>query len=203
MRFPVKSYPVYLLTGLIFWNFFSQTTLSAANTLVWGSGLLKRIYIPRTIFAVSVMGNGLFNFVISLIPLAIVMLVLGHPFYPTILLIPIPILFAAMFTLGMGLLVSAVAVFFTDVVDLYGIILPAWFYLTPIVYPIDLVSPRIAVYLRWNPMYLLLEQFRSLIYYGQIPSWQSIVVAAVLSSVTMIVGWLVFTKRVDELAYRI
>src|SRR5260221_2671662 len=69
-------YPVYVLTGLVFWNFFSQTTLFAMNALVWGGGLLKRVYIPRTIFAVSAVGNGLVNLGLSLIPLVLIMLVL-------------------------------------------------------------------------------------------------------------------------------
>lgn len=203
MRFEVKSYPIYLLTGLILWNFFSQTTLQAANTLVWGSGLLRRIYIPRTIFAISVMGNGLINFFLSLIPLVIIMLAIKHPLNPTIMLLPLPIFLTAVFTLGVALMVSTLAIFFTDIVDLYNLLLPAWFYLTPIVYPLTIVPPNIAAYMHWNPMNLLLEQFRLLIYFGQTPSLQSTLIVACIAFATLGIGWWVFTKRVDELAYRI
>src|SRR5689334_16562880 len=79
----IEHYPLYILSGLLCWNFFSQTTVHAMMTLVWGGNLIKRIYLPRTIFAVSSIGIGLVNLCLALIPLVVVMLVLGHPFYPT------------------------------------------------------------------------------------------------------------------------
>jgi ABC-2 type transport system permease protein len=203
MRFDVKSYPIYLLTGMIFWNFFAQTTLTAASTLVWGSGLLKRVYIPRTIFAVSTLGNGLVNYVLALIPLIIIMLALGHPVRPSILLLPIPVLITSLFTLGIALFVSAMAVFFTDVVDLYNNLIQVWFYLTPIWYPLSIVPPRWAAILRWNPINLMLEQVRAVIYDGVVPSWHSFLLTGIISLVVFLLGWWIFTKRVDELAYRI
>jgi ABC-2 type transport system permease protein len=82
-RSSLDDYPVYLLCGLVAWNFFSQTTVFAMHSLVWGGSLLKRIYIPRTIFATAAIGQGLINLLLSLLPLVIIMLLLGHPFYPT------------------------------------------------------------------------------------------------------------------------
>ncbi len=203
MRFEVQSYPVYLLTGLICWNFFSQTTLQAANTLVWGSGLLKRVYLPRTIFAIAVLGNGLVNFGLALLPLFVVMLAFRHPISVTVLLLPVPLLLAAMFTLGVALWISTFAIFFTDVVDLYNIFLQAWFFLTPIVYPLSILPPRWAAILRYNPVYLIVDQFRRLLYEGQWLSWPSFLLTAGMSVVVLASGWWLFTKRVDELAYRI
>lgn len=203
MRFDVKSYPIYLLTGLVFWNFFAQTTLQAANTLVWGSGLLKRIYIPRTIFAVAVLGNGLINFMFSLIPLAILMLFYHQPFHLVLFLLPVPIIISGFFTLGVAFLVSTLAILFTDIVDLYAIILQAWFFLTPIVYPITILPPVFAAYLRWNPIYLLVDLFRSIIYYDQVPSVSAWIIAGIMALVVFISGWLIFTNKVNDLAYRI
>lgn len=203
MRFEVQSYPVYLLSGLVLWNFFAQTTLQAANTLVWGSGLLKRIYVPRAIFAVAVLGNGLVNLLLSILPLLAVMLVLGHPLHASLLLLPLPILLVAMFTLGVALLVSTLAIFFTDVVDLYNILLQAWFFLTPIVYPLSILPQPWAAILRFNPMNLLVVPFRQVIYFGEIPSPASLALTAGLSLATLVLGWWVFTQRLDDLAYRI
>lgn len=202
-RFQVQNYPLYLLTGLVVWNFFSQTTQGATSTLVWGSSLLKRIYVPRTIFALSVLGNGLVNLLLSLIPLAVVMLITRHPFSIHVLWLPVPILLVAMFTLGIALFVSALAVFFVDVVDLYSVLISVWFYLTPIIYPMDIVPASFAVYLRWNPMNLLVEQFRFLIYEGRIPDLSIVALTALVALGTLCLGWWVFTKRIDELAYRL
>src|SRR5688500_1273278 len=76
-RSSLEHYPVYVLSGLIAWNFFTQTTVFAMNSLVWGGSLLRRIYIPRTIFAVSSIGHGLVNLGLSLLPLLVIMLALG------------------------------------------------------------------------------------------------------------------------------
>jgi ABC-type polysaccharide/polyol phosphate export permease len=203
MRFQVDNYPIYLLVGLIFWNFFSQTTVHATHTLIWGSGLLKRVYIPRTIFAVSVLGNGLVNVLLSLIPLALIMLVMQHPFRSVLVLLPLPVILLAMFTLGIALLVSTLAILFVDIVDMYSVILSAWFYLTPIIYPLSVVPEHIRPYIQWNPMNIMVSMFRSLLYYGELPSPLIMISAGILSVVTLLAGWFVFTKRVDELAYRI
>ena len=203
MRFQVENYTIYLLVGLLFWTFFSQTTTQAMNTLIWGSNLLKRIYVPRTIFAVSVLGNGLINLLLSLIPLAIIMVFTRQPFYPTLLLLPFAIFLMAMFTLGLALFISTLAVFFVDVVDIYGILLQALFYLTPIIYPLGIIPDQIARFIKLNPMTVMVELFRTLIYSGQIPSASLSLAAVGLSLFSLLIGWFVFTKRVDEFAYRL
>lgn len=203
LRFHVQNYPVYLLVGLIFWNFFSQTTIQSMNMLVWGSGLLKRIYIPRTVFAVSVVGNGLVNLLLSLIPLAVIMLAMGHPITELLIILPLPVLLYAMFTLGVALLVSTLAVFFVDVVDMYGILLSALFYLTPVIYPISAVPEEFVRYIKWNPMNIIIEVFRAVIYYGEAPEPLSLAIFTLLAFGTLGFGWWVFAKKVDELAYRI
>jgi ABC-type polysaccharide/polyol phosphate export permease len=196
-------YPVYVLTGLIFWNFFSQTTLYAMNALVWGGGLLKRVYVPRTIFAVASVGNGLVNLGLSLIPLVIIMLILGHPLYATWWLTPLAVLLAAMFTLGVALFVSTVAVYFADIVDIYQVFIQAMFFLTPIMYPKEILPAKLAWFLNLNPLYNLLELFRAPIYLGMIPGNHTIL-AALLSAVAMLlIGWWTFTRKADEFAYRI
>ncbi|MBN2147319.1 MAG: ABC transporter permease [Anaerolineales bacterium] len=202
-RFEIANYPIYLLVGFLFWNFFSQTTTQAMNTLIWGSSLLKRIYVPRTIFAVSVLGNGLVNLLLALIPLALIMLALGHPLTLNILMLPVAILLMAMFTLGIALFLSTLAVFFVDVVDMYGIFLTVWFYLTPVIYPASIVPERFAILVKLNPMTTMLGLFRSILYDGQMPSASSLAISAAMSILSLLVGWLVYTKRVDEFAYRI
>ena len=202
-RFQVNNYPIYILVGLVFWNFFAQTTTQAMNTLIWGSSLLKRIYIPRTIFAVAVLGNGLVNLLLALIPLAGIMLVMRHPFTLALLFLPVSILLMAMFTLGLALFLSTLAVFFADVVEMYGILLTVWFYLTPIIYPLEVVPERFVPLLRLNPMIVMLDLFRVPLYAGALPDPTTLALAAALSIASLLVGWLFFTRRVDEFAYRI
>jgi ABC-2 type transport system permease protein len=202
-RTTLVHYPLYILAGLLCWNFFSQTTTHAMHTLVWGGNLIKRIYLPRTIFAVSAIGNGLVNLCLALIPLIIVMLVLGHPFYATWWMLPLAVLLLAMFSLGVALFMSTLAVFFTDVLDMYQVGLQAWFFLSAVMYPKTILSPHSQWYLNLNPMYNLIELFRTPIYEGLIPGPHTILAAVVSAVLSLLIGWWAFTRKADEFAYRI
>lgn len=202
-RFSLPNYPVYVLSGLICWNFFTQTTTHAMGSLVWGGGLLQRIYIPRTVFAVASIGNGLVNLGLSLVPLLIIMLLIGHPLHPTWWFVPFAVLLLAMFALGVALFMSTLAVFFTDVIDMYQVVLQAWFFLTPIMYPTEILPAQYVWYLHLNPMYNLLELFRVPIYQGFVPGHNTILAAVATAVVALLAGWWVFTRKADEFAYRI
>jgi ABC-type polysaccharide/polyol phosphate export permease len=202
-RFNIENYAVYILSGLLFWNFFAQTTTLAMNQLIWGSSLLRRIYVPRSIFSVAVVGNGLANFFLALIPLGAVMLALGAPFTSALLFIPFAAVLMLMFILGVTLLVSTLAVFFVDVVDIYGVVISAVFYLTPIIYPISMLPEGIAAILRWNPLYIMVELLRAPVYLGVMPDAGQIAAAAAVAVVTLLVGWGVFTSRMEEFAYQL
>jgi ABC-type polysaccharide/polyol phosphate export permease len=102
----VRGYPSYLLSGLIAWTFFSQTTTAAIHQIVWGGSLMNKIYLPRTVFAISAIGTGLVNFVISLIPLTLIMMITGTSLHWSILFVPVAMIMLAVFALGVGLILS-------------------------------------------------------------------------------------------------
>lgn len=202
-RFSVQHYAVYVLIGIIFWNFLSQTTIYAMNSLVSGGSLLRRMYLPRSIFAVASIGNGVVNLAIALVPLILIMLVSGQPLHLTWWFLPLATMLLAMFSLGLALLVSALAVFFADVVEMYGILLQAWFFLTPIMYPKTMLSGRLASLMRFNPAFQLLELFRVPLFDGKIPPPATIAAGTVSAVVMLVVGWSVFARKADEFAYRL
>lgn len=203
MRFEVENYSLYLLAGLIFWNFFAQTTTVAMQQLIWGSNLIKRVYVPRTIFSVSVVGNGLTNLLLALVPMAILMLIFRQPFTLALLTLPVAVLLGAMFVLGFALLLSTLAVFFTDVVELYNVALQALFYLTPIIYPSEIIPEKLQFIFKLNPLYVLIELFRKPIFLGQAASVSEFLIGAGIALGMLAVGWFTFTARADEFAYRI
>lgn len=203
-RSSLPNYPVYVLCGLVCWTFFTNTTVFAMNSLVWGGGLLKRIYIPRTIFATAAVGNGLITLSLSLVPLVVVMAVYRHPWNLSVLwMVPIAILLLAVFTLGIALAVSALAFLFTDVVEIYQVLLQVLFFLAPIMYPVDILPAWAQAMMPFNPMYHLVEMFRSPLYAGQLPPWETTAAALVSSGAALLVGWVAFARRADELAYRL
>ncbi len=199
-----EGYAAYVLSGLIAWNFFAQSTNAATLHLVWGGSLLKKIYIPRTSFAVSSTGTGLINLLLSLIPLVIVMLIIQVPIRWTIILLPIPILFLTMFALGIGLLVSTMAIYYADIAEMYQIFLTAWMYLSPVIWPPEILPE---IYRFWitklNPMFYLIELFRTPIIYGQVPDINLVLISAGIASFTLFAGWMFFTSKSDEFAYRV
>jgi len=198
------SYPAYVLSGLLGWNFFSQASTAAMVNLVWGGGLLHRIYVPRTSFALAAIMTGLVNVVLSLVPLLLVMLVTGVPLRATLLFFPVPLLIMAAFALGIGLTISTLAVYFPDVTEMYQIAMLAWMYLTPVIYPESILPESYRFWVtRLNPMYYMLDLFRKPLYYGQLPDLAELLPAGLIALVTLVAGWLIFTKRSSEFAYRI
>lgn len=199
-----RAYPAYVLTGLVAWNFFSQTTMASMNQMVWGGGLLGKIYIPRTVFVLSSIGTGLVNLLLSILPLIVVLLITGTPIRLTMLFLPVSILSLMAFSLGVGLLLSTWAIYFYDVTEMYQIVLTAWMYLTPIIYPEEIVPEPVRTWLfTLNPMYHLVNIFRAPIYEGALPDVRQIVAALGLSILVLAAGWILFTRKSDEFAYRV
>jgi ABC-type polysaccharide/polyol phosphate export permease len=198
-----RYYAVYALAGLIFWNFFAQTTSHAMSELLWGGSLLNRIYVPRGIFAVTALGTGLVNLFLSLIPLLVIMIITGAPIGSSLLILPIPILLVSMFALGVSLILSRLAILFADVLEMYQILLTVWMYLTPIIYPKQIIPEKYRWLYNLNPMYHLLELFRAPIWIGWLAGPKTTAAAVLVSVFTLAFGWWFFTRKADELAYRI
>ena len=201
-RVSMEGYPAYVLSGLIAWTFFSQTSANSINVLVWGGNLFQRIYVPRSTFAISTIMTGIVNLFLSIVPLIVVMLVIKVPIHLTILLAPIGMLLLAMFSLGVGLLLSTIGIYFADVVEMYAILLTAWMYLTPIIYPQSMLPENVSKWIQLNPMVHLVQFFRDLVMYGKIPSIENWLLCFGISIGMFLIGWLIFTVKSDEFAYR-
>ncbi|MBI5839216.1 MAG: ABC transporter permease [Chloroflexi bacterium] len=199
----VEGYAAYILSGLVMWNFFAQSTVSGINSVVWGGDLFRKIYFPRSIFAISAIGTGIVNLLISMVPFIAVSIFIGK--LPTInfILVVIPILLLSMFTLGLTLIIASLGVRFPDIVEMYNnILLTAWMYLTPIIYPMDVLPAWVASLMKFNPMFHLLKLFRDPIYYGEPLYPQLLGICTFISVVTLVLGWIIFSRMTDEIAYR-
>lgn len=198
----IQGYPAYILSGLLAWTFFSQTTSAIINQISWAGSLLRKIYVPRTAFAVSAIGTGLVNLILSLLPLFFIIFMLDLPFRWSFLFLPISILLLAAFSLGLGLLISTISIRFPDVSEMYGIVLMAWMYLTPIIYPENIIPES---YRYWffnlNPMYHIIKIFRMPLFEGVLPDVNTLAAATVVSLFTLVFGWLFFSRRADTFVY--
>jgi ABC-2 type transport system permease protein len=117
--------------------------------------------------------------------------------------LPISVLVIACFSLGLALILCRYAVFFPDVAEMYQIILTAWMYITPIIFPMDMFPKQFGFVLALNPMTWMVRIFRSPIYDGRIPTTEEFLVALAWGLGTLMVGWVLFTRKSDEYAYRV
>lgn len=193
-RFEIRHYETYFLSAYLGWVFFSQTTVGAMSSLGWNGPLVKRVRIPKSIFALSTTVSGAVNLLLSLAMLAAIMAVLGMRFAPALLFLPVSILLLTVFTFGVALGVSSVAVYFTDVREMYQIAMMIVMYLTPILYPASIVPARYRLLVDWNPLTALLSLLREPIYYGQLPTAAQIVASVIWAVVALVAGWGIFRR---------
>ena len=200
-RFDLPAYPVYALSGLLFWNFFSQAITSSMYSLRGNANLLSKVPVPKAVFPVATLLAGLVNLLLALVPLAVILLVTGHPIRPAIAFVPVSILVAAVFTLGFGLMLSPLAAFFQDLMELVSVVLMMVMYLTPIFYPPAIVPEHYRAWLRWNPVSVVMEVFRDPIYRGELPSASSFGAACLLAGLSLVLGVLAFRRASKRIAF--
>jgi ABC-2 type transport system permease protein len=196
------TYPAYIITNLIAWNFFSQTTTASLNAMLWGSSFFQKIYLPRTSFVISSIGTGLVNTLLALVPLIAIFLITKVPLPATIFLLPVSMLLLSAFSLGIGLILSTFVAFFPDIAEMYPIFLTAWMYLTPIILPEEIYAKILNGWLlRINPLFPVIRVFRLVIYDGKVPTLAEWGIAAGVALGTLLIGWIFFTQKSKSFAY--
>lgn len=201
--FEIKGvYPAYIITNLLGWNFFAQTTQFSLNIMLFGNELSRKIYMPRTAMILATVITGLINMGMAFIPLVLIYLFTGTPLAPSALLFPIVALYLAAFTLGISLLVSTFAVMFPDVGEFFPVLLMGYMYLTPIIYPASLIQDVAGGWLlRLNPMAHLLDLLQRVLFIGELPGLSAWALGALISFATLIIGWVVFTRASKRFSY--
>jgi ABC-type polysaccharide/polyol phosphate export permease len=199
--FSITNYPVYALAGVLFWNFFSQSIVSSMNSLRGNAQLLQKLPVPKAVFPLANVISGVVNLTFALVPLFLILLVTGHPLRPALLFLPVAIFLAALFTLGAGLLLSPLAVFFHDVVELVGVLLSLLMYLTPVFYPKEIVPENLRWVVRYNPIRSILETFRDPIYQGEVPPLSHLAVCTGIAILVFVLGFWVFRRSSDRIPF--
>jgi ABC-2 type transport system permease protein len=202
-RFQIAHYPVYLLSGVLLYNFFQWGTSQSIHSIIWGGDLMGKIYLPKTIFVAAACLVSLINLLLALVPLALIMIVNHNSYSFALLFLPVPILLTFIFALGIGLFVATLAVFFADIADIYNVSLTVLTYLTPLFYPISVVPKRYLALIYFNPMYYFVEMFRQPIHSGVLPDGMLVLKAFLIAVGVFAAGWWFFTKKSDEFAYRV
>ena len=190
----ISNYPTYFLSTYLVFGFFAQTTNQSMASLAWNGALMKRVRVPKSIFAVSTTLSGLVNLCLAYVPLFLIMIATGAPICLTVLYLPISFLLIAMFTLGVSLLLSAMAVYFEDVQHMYQVATFGLMYMTPIIYPISIVPYKWLWVIRANPLTHLVKLARDPVYGCTLPGQHVILASSIAAVVALVLGWVVFHR---------
>lgn len=190
----IENYPLFALSGLIFWNFFATATSQIIGSVVEAAGILKSIPVPPILFPLSSLMAAVFNLVISLIPFSILMIAFGNtPNLNSFLLIPVISLYSC-FILGLSMIMAALNVYLRDIGMLWSSLLPAMLYLTPIAYPVTLIPEKWRWLMNFNPLFHYINATRSILYDSTTPSISDFLIMTGLSAFSLALGIGIFKK---------
>lgn len=202
MSTPGVSYLAYLMTGLTYFNYFTEASNLAMSSVVANFSLINKVYIPKYIFPLSKCLFVGINFLLTLIPLYLVIIFTGTGLNWYHLLLPYSFICLFLFTVGMGFILSTVSVFLRDMFYIYGIITTIWTYLTPIMYDINTIgNSTLQFIMKFNPMYQIINFARSIILYGNCPTVGQFAGCGVSAVVIFLIGCILFKKNQDKFIY--
>ena len=197
-RSDIANFPVYLLCGIVFFNFFSEAVSMGMTSIVGNASLIKKVYMPKYVYPVSRIISSLVNFSLALIPLLLVSLATGLPLRPSFLLLLFDIACLLGFVTGMALLLTTAMTFFQDTQFLWSVVSMMWTYLTPIFYPETIIPAKLLVFYHMNPMYQYITFARICIIDGASPAPTAYLWCIVSSAVVLLLGVITFKRQQDK-----
>lgn len=188
-------YAIFLFTGLVPWTFTANSISFATQSVISNASLITKIYLPREVFPIATILAKMIDFLITCIVLAILLVIFGISLKITMLFLPIIFFFHFLLVLGISLILSALNVFFRDVENVIGVFLTIWMYITPVLYPPELIPHSFVPFFNLNPMMPIINSYRNTILYGVMPPVASFAYAAVTSVVIFGIGYKFFKDR--------
>lgn len=209
-KFPMRQFALYLLSGLVPWTFWAASIDGCCMSIVGAEGMLKRQYFPKLVFPVSVIMQNLVTFVLTLTVLLLVLAPITG-FVPTRALLILPVSFACVVgvTLGAGMLAAVATVYFRDMQHLISVVLSAWFYATPIIYPLEIpggggpIPHEFRFYFKLNPMFSIMEMFQRPIHDGMFPTPSEMAIAVASAMVALGIGLAIFRRYENSLIFNL
>lgn len=197
-RSSTVNYPVYLLSGIVFFNFFNEAVSMGMTSITGNASLIKKVYMPKYIFPIARVFSSLINFGFSILPLSLVMLLTGTRFTPSLALLVFDILCLLLFVMGMVMLLSTSMTFFQDTQFLWSVVSMMWVYMTPIFYSESIIPQKLLVFYHMNPMYQYITFARICIIEGVSPAPTSYLWCMISAGSIFVIGALTFKKYQDK-----
>lgn len=199
----IPNFPVYVLIGRLLYAYFAESTNFAMDSIRANGQLIRKVYVPKYFFPLSRICSSFIVFLLSFIPLLIVMLITGIHLSIVNLLVIFPLLYIFLICTGIGLALSAITVFFQDIKHLYGVVLTLLMFMTPIFYPVEIIPSEYLPMIKLNPLFEVVQMMREVLMYGSVPSLQSHLICIGYGFVCLIVGLFLFYKAKDKFIFYI
>lgn len=202
-KFDLKTYAVFLFAGLIPWNCFSLSIVQSGSSFINNEGLIKKIYLPKLLFPLSVSLGVLIDSILSFFALFVIIISIGGKLSLALLFIPFAFMLLFFFTFGIALVISIATVFFRDLQYIVTVIMQALFFLTPILYNKDALIGKVAWVIYLNPVVPFIELFRAPLNAASLPSSSVIINAVIFAAISMVIGLAVFIKFEKKIVFRL
>jgi ABC-type polysaccharide/polyol phosphate export permease len=200
----IRNFPVFVLCAILPWNFFRETVMGSVQSIVSNANLIKKVYFPREVLPLALNLSNLLNFLLAFLVLFAMLFIFRVPLSRWIWLLPIVVLTQLLFTLGLSFILATAYVFYRDTGMIMDVVILAWFFVTPIFYPIDIL-PRDRMVLGMsldihrltyilNPMASLISTYRVILYQSGRPAPDFFLRTFVTSLATLVIGYWVFTR---------
>ena len=197
-RSDIPNFALYLLSGIVCFSFFSESTNMALSSIVGNASLITKVYVPKYIFPLTRVMSSLINLLLSLIPLFALVLLTRTPLHISFLLLPFGIVCLFMFCFGIGLILSSAMVFFRDTQFLWGVITMLWMYATPVFYPESILPTRLMPIFKCNPLYHIIRFVRVVLMDGVSPEPKAYILMLIAAIIPLALGLWVFKKTQDK-----
>jgi len=190
----IEHYSLFVISGLIFWIYFSNSCNQLSQTFIRNSHLIKSLNVRKLLYPLSDQGSELAGFLAGFLLFIGLMVYLGLPVNSKILwIIPVIALFSV-FTFAAGLILGALNVFFRDIGILWNTLNPALFYLSPVAYSLDIIPQQYVFYFKLNPLYHFFYIIRDVLYAGDSPSWNHLLYCCIITTVTLVIALFIYRK---------
>lgn len=199
----IANFALYLMIGIVCFNFFSECAGMCLGSITGNASLITKVYMPKYIYPVSRALSSSINLLFSLIPLVGVMLITHVHISKAVVLVPIPLICLFVFSLGIGMILATMMVFFRDTQFLWGVLSTIWMYMTPIFYPESILPAKYLVVFKLNPMYHIIRLMRTMIIDGVSPEPKAYIIALFMSFATLFIGAVIFKKNQDKFVLNI
>ena len=165
------------------------------GSILENGSLIKKVYVPKYLFPISRVSSSAVNLLFSLPAMLVIMLYTGHEITVTLIACILPLVLLYFFCIGVGLFISALAVYFRDIFHLYGVLITVLNYATPIFYPVNIIPEEYKFVVEYNPLYYFLSAFREVAYNNTLPSIELLSICILFSVGALLVGTYYFNKK--------